>query len=134
MRICLDTNVLVSAVATRGICADLMNLVLAEHELVLGETVLSELKGVLRKKLGVPKATIEEMEAFLRERATVVATPDRVTVGTLDADDAAVLAEAVAGDEALVTGERQLLELPHPPIPILSPRGLWDRLRGVSLP
>lgn len=131
MRVCFDTNVVVSAVATRGICADLMNLVLAEHDLVLGETVLSELGHVLDRKMGVPRATIAELDAFLRQQATIIATPERVPESGLDAEDAAVLAEAAAGADVLVTGDQQLLELPHPSLPILSPRGLWDRLRSA---
>ncbi|MGA2382783.1 MAG: putative toxin-antitoxin system toxin component, PIN family [Gemmatimonadales bacterium] len=132
MRVCFDTNVLVSAVATRGICADLMNLVLAEHEVVLGETVLSELKRVLERKVRVPKATTAELDAFLRQRATVISASRQAPEGALDAADAAVLAEAAAGADVLVTGDRQLLELPRPPIPIVSPRGLWDLLRTTS--
>ncbi len=130
MRIFFDTNVVVSAVATRGICADLMALVLAEHELVLGETVLTEVGRVLDRKLGVPMTTIGELIAFLRARGTVVPTPRTGRKGKLGGDDAAVLAEAAAGAEVLVTGDRELLDLSHPPIPVLSPRGLWDRLRG----
>ncbi len=40
MRVALDTSVLVSAVAARGLCADVFNLILAEHDLIVGETVL----------------------------------------------------------------------------------------------
>ncbi len=131
----MDTNVVVSAVATRGVCADLMTLVLAEHELVLGQTVLAELQRVLHDKLGVPKATIGELDAFLRQRATVVATPDPVPESALDVGDAAVLAEAVAAEvDALVTGDEELLKLQHSPVPIVSPRGLWERLRATPPP
>jgi hypothetical protein len=35
VRVCLDTNVLVAAFATRGLCADVLRTVIAEHELVL---------------------------------------------------------------------------------------------------
>ena len=38
MRILLDTNVLVAAFATRGFCFDILQLVLAEHRLLVGET------------------------------------------------------------------------------------------------
>jgi putative PIN family toxin of toxin-antitoxin system len=134
LRVCCDTNVVVSAVATRGICADLLNLVLAEHELVLGETVLSELGPVLNRKMGIPRAVVVELDAFLRQRATVVPKPAQPLKTALDAADAAVLAEAAAGADVLVTGDQQLLELQHPPLPILTPRGLWDRLRGSSPP
>ncbi len=43
MRVFLDTNVLVSAFAARGICADLLELVLLEHDLIIGRHVLGEL-------------------------------------------------------------------------------------------
>jgi hypothetical protein len=46
----LDTNVLVSAFASRGLCADLFELVLLEHDLVLGRNVLRELSKALRGK------------------------------------------------------------------------------------
>jgi predicted nucleic acid-binding protein len=51
VKVALDTNVLVSAVATRGLCADIFNHILAEHQLVVGVTVLSELQRVLREKM-----------------------------------------------------------------------------------
>jgi hypothetical protein len=37
VKVFLDTNVLVSGFAARGLCADVMRLVLAEHELIMGE-------------------------------------------------------------------------------------------------
>lgn len=53
MRVALDTNVLVSAIGTRGLCADLMRLVLRDHELVVGEQVLLE-PDVQRRASDVP--------------------------------------------------------------------------------
>ena len=131
MRIFLDTNVVVSAVATRGLCADLVVVILGEHDLVLGETVVTELRQVLARKIRVPKATIRELEVFLRAQATVVRAGAGGARGALDAADARVLAEAVAaGADVLVTGDRDLLELADPPLEIVSPRGLWERLRA----
>ena len=52
MKIFLDTNVLASALTSRGLCADLFEVVLQSHELVTSEVVLKELKRVLREKLG----------------------------------------------------------------------------------
>ena len=72
MRVFLDTNVLVSAFTTRGICADVVTVVVAEHQLVLGESVLAELTRVLSDKMKVPAPTIEEAESFLRQQAAVV--------------------------------------------------------------
>ena len=47
MRVFFDTNVLVSAFLARGLCADLLRLVLSEHTLVCSELVLAELSAVL---------------------------------------------------------------------------------------
>ena len=133
MKVFLDTNVVVSAVATRGLCADLLHVILAEHELVLGETVLTELRRVLGRKIGVPRETIRELETFLRRQATVVTAGTGGSSKALNAADAAVLAEAAtAGADVLVTGDRDLLEVADSPVEIVSPRGLWERFRSAS--
>ena len=133
MKVFLDTNVVVSAFATRGLCADLLNVVLAEHELVLGETVLEEMRRVLREKLRMPRGTVEQVEAFLRRQAAITKPEATPRLPSLDAADARVVAEAVAGQvDVLVTGDQDLLELEEPPIEVVSPRGLWDRLRRAT--
>lgn len=133
MKIALDTNVVVSAVATRGLCADLVQLILLEHELVVGETVLAELRVVLHRKLKLSETTIDEVESFLRRRAIVAATSVGQPIGDLDAADAAVLAEAVsASAEVLVTGDGELLNVADSPVKVVSPRGLWDLLRRAT--
>jgi putative PIN family toxin of toxin-antitoxin system len=130
--VCFDTNVLVSAVATRGLCADIVNAALAEHQLIVGETVLMELRQVLRRKLRLPIAAVDEMEAFLRLHATVIASAPVLEMPGLDENDRAVLAEAVTGKaDVLVTGDQDLLELASKaPIKVLSPRGFWELLRA----
>jgi putative PIN family toxin of toxin-antitoxin system len=136
VRIVLDTNVLVSAVATRGLCADLFNLVLAEHELILGEKVLSELKRILRQKIRLPAKLIDEYDGLLRQEALLVKEAEILALKIRDRDDLLVLSEAVAGGaEILVSGDRDLLDVEQRlPIQILTPRGLWERLRGNPSP
>ena len=131
MRVALDTNVLVSAIGTRGLCADLMRLVLRDHELVVGEQVLLELRRNLSKKLRLPSEVSERYDALLREQAVIVPHAQRADVKGLDAGDAQVLADAVAGEaEVLATGDRELLALgPRAPLPVLSPRQVWELLR-----
>jgi putative PIN family toxin of toxin-antitoxin system len=133
VKVFLDTNVVVSAVATRGLCADLLQVILAEHELVLGETVLAEVPRVLHRKLRVPPDTVAELEAYLRKQAVVATAPEARAIKGRDTADAAVVGEAVgSGAEALVTGDRDLLDLPRPPLRIVSPRGLWELLRRAT--
>ncbi|MEZ5457935.1 MAG: putative toxin-antitoxin system toxin component, PIN family [Steroidobacteraceae bacterium] len=131
MRVALDTNVLVSAVATRGLCADVLNLVLAEHELIVGETVLAELKRVLRERIRVPVHVVAEVDNLLRQEATVIPKVEPLRMRIRDKSDLAVLSEAVAGRaEVLVTGDKDLLELPiAAPVQVMTPRTFWEQLR-----
>lgn len=128
MKVFLDTNVLVSAVATRGLSADVVRLVVAEHELLTGVVNLAELRRVLRDKLHAPRRTVRELEAFLRTH-TIVPKPAHVLeIAMRDPDDRWVLASAVAGAaDVLVTGDRDLLDLgERAPLPIVDPRGFWE--------
>ena len=135
MKVAFDTNVLVSAVATRGLCADIFNLALAEHQLIVGETVLAEVRRVLKQKMRVPDDVVGEFEALLRAEATVIAKAKTVSIVVRDKSDMPVLAEAISGKaEVLVTGDKDLLEVTAKvPLDILSPRGLWERLRAPSV-
>ncbi|MDH5760979.1 MAG: putative toxin-antitoxin system toxin component, PIN family, partial [Gemmatimonadota bacterium] len=132
MRVFLDTNVLVSAFATRGICADILSAILAEHQLILGETVLSELRRILRDKFKVPAAAVDETVSFLRREAVVMSTSADLQVPIRDPNDVPVLGEAAQGlADVLVTGDKDLLEIDAlVPLQVLSPRGFWDLLRA----
>ena len=134
MRVFLDTNVIASAVATRGICADALRVILAEHELIIGEHVLTELRLVLERKFRVSPDLVRETDEFLRGEASVIDEASPLDVPVRDPDDLRVLEEAVAGGaDVLVTGDRDLLDLPvAPPLPIVSPRGFWNLLRDES--
>ena len=132
MRVFLDTNVLISAFATRGLCADVLHTVLAEHQLVLGETVLSELARVQRTKFGSPDDLVDETLAFLRREAAVTSETIDPGLSLRDPTDIPIVGEALAADaQVLVTGDRDLLDAaPRAPLPILSPRAFWDHLRS----
>jgi putative PIN family toxin of toxin-antitoxin system len=135
VRVFFDTNVVLAAFATRGLCADLFAQVLLEHELMVGETVIRELRSKLRSKLKLSKNAIDEIEALLRDQ-TVVKTPtEHLSLGISDPDDEWIVAEAMAGEaDILVTGDATLQTLAkRAPLPIVPPRGLWERLRGAEL-
>jgi putative PIN family toxin of toxin-antitoxin system len=130
----LDTNVLVSAFATRGLCADVFRHILAEHDLLTGEVIIVELRRVLRDRIKVPAPTIAAIEQLLRDQVVVPKPPEPHHLPIRDADDRWVLASAMAGKaDVLVTGDSDLLEMAsRSPIPIVDPRGFWDMVRGGS--
>jgi uncharacterized protein len=134
MRVFLDTNVHASAVATRGLCADILRTVLAAGELVTSEDVLRELSEVLVRKFGVPREAAMELDRLLRREALVVLDPAPADVHIQDRDDLPILGAAMAGDaQVFVTGDQELQSLGRigrPPI--LSPRQFWEKNRKRS--
>lgn len=132
MRVFLDTNVLVSAFATRGLSADLFELVTVEHEIITGRRVLRELEKALRVKLKLPASRCAEVVEFVgNEAASMMDAPARVDCD-VDEDDKLVLGEAVAGDaEVFVTGDAALVALGSVgSMRIVTPRQLWELLRA----
>jgi len=133
VRVFFDTNVLVSAFLARGLCADLLRLVLSEHTLVCSEVVLAELRDVLSRKGRMPLAQIEAIEAFLRDQPVAPRPAETLQLGLVDADDEWVLASAVLAEADLfVTGDQGVLACTNPPLPLLNPRGCWEQLRGAG--
>lgn len=132
MRVFLDTNVLISAFAARGLCADLMRLLLAEHELLTGEVNVVELRRVLTKRFKATAAQVDVIEQLLRDQTVIPKPAALLSLKVRDPDDAWVLASAVAGGaDLLVSGDQDLLVLANrAPLPILTPRDAWSRLRG----
>ena len=132
MKIFLDTNVLVGAYTARGICADLLRHILAEHELLTGEVNLVELRRVLKDRFHASPAQIAAVESELRDE-TIIPKPAKPSpVPVRDPDDRWVLASAVAGEaDMLVTGDQDLLAIASDiDIAIVNPRGCWEQLRG----
>ncbi len=129
MRVFLDTNILVSAFASRGICADLLRHILVEHELITGEVVLTELKRTLLKRIKVPPKVVAEIEALLRDHQVVAKPRRHLDLGLRDADDEWIVASAVVGRaDALVSGDRDILETSiHLPVRVYSPRQFWEQ-------
>ena len=133
MRILLDTNVLVAAFATRGLCLDVLQLVLAEHRLVVGETVVEELERILGEKLRLPAARVREIVGFVRDQAEVVAPDEPASWPDTDPADRWIAAAALVGAaDVLVTGDRDLLDArPVAGLRVVTPRALWTLLRAA---
>jgi putative PIN family toxin of toxin-antitoxin system len=133
LRVFLDTNVLVSAFAARGLCADLFELVLLEHELILGRNVLRELMKALRQKVKLPAQEAERIVDFVSGEATQLIESHRPVLAPVDSDDAIVLGEAVDGNaEVFVTGDAMLLKVGGiEQLKILSPRMFWELLHSA---
>jgi putative PIN family toxin of toxin-antitoxin system len=131
MKVFLDTNVLVSAMATRGLCADVLREILASHQLVVSVPLFNELKRILRQKLQIPAELIDDAIEILQQDAHF-ATPSTLSdVKIRNKDDLMILSSALNGNaDLLVTGDKELLDLGKiEDMEIVFPRGFWERMR-----
>ncbi len=132
MKVFLDTNVLASAAATRGLCADVLREVFASHQLFISDQVLIELKRVLQLKFGVSQELIDEFIELLERDSTSVPPGELPIVELKDSDDLTILGAAIkAGADVLVTGDQELLGLNRiSNLEVLSPRQFWEKLKS----
>ena len=112
MRVFLDTNVLISAFITRGLCADIFRIILAEHHLVLSEYILAEFEDVTRRKIDLPIEQIQSILKYLRTFEIVQDHQPSESFEIRDNDDISVLAAALNGKcDILISGDKDLLEI-----------------------
>ena len=133
MRVFLDTNIIVSAFATRGLCADLFREILAAHTLVTSEYILSETQDVLARGFKVPEETVIEIIALLRRQEMVITPATLPQLSIRDRDDLPVVAAAIkAKADYLVSGDKDILSLiPLNDIKIATPREFWTVISNV---
>jgi putative PIN family toxin of toxin-antitoxin system len=132
VRVFLDTNVLVSAFAARGLCADLLELVLLENDLVLGRNVPRELNKALREQVKVPAARSAEIVEFVSGEAVQIVDEAAPSDAKVDPDDSLVLGEAIAAQaDVFVTGDAALVKLGAiEKVQIVAPRQFWEMLQS----
>jgi putative PIN family toxin of toxin-antitoxin system len=130
VRVLLDTNVIVSAVTTRGLCADVFRAVLAAHELVTCAKVLQEVRRILGMNFDVPEQLIAEYLELIGQDAIVAEFEGLPDLPIQDRDDAEIVAAAIgARAEVLVTGDHELQSLKNiGQLRIISPRAFWEEL------
>ena len=112
MKVVLDSNVLVAAFATRGLCQDVLEFCLRETEIILSEFILKEVEQVLSKKLKVPPEKVEAILQFLEKNSKIIQPIAILESICRDPNDQTIIATAMTGKaNVLVTGDHDLLVL-----------------------
>lgn len=126
---------LVAAFAARGLCADLLSLVLSDHELIVPEVVADELRRVLTTKLKASAEAVSSVEAVLDRCESIPRGDYASPIALRDPSDEPILAAAIHGRaDILVTGDNDLLSVAREsPIRILSPRAFMTLARRGTL-
>jgi putative PIN family toxin of toxin-antitoxin system len=134
VKVFLDTNVLASALGTRGLCTEVFEAVIDNHILLTSAAVLGELERVLTVKFRLPRPTVHAYLELMAEQAQVMPAVDAPSRGIQDPVDGAIVASAAAaGADVFVTGDKALLEVGSiDGMPIKSPRDFWMMLTGLE--
>jgi putative PIN family toxin of toxin-antitoxin system len=109
-----DTNVLVAAFVSEGVCSKLLiRARKRQFHLFLSPFILQEFERVLVRKLAVPKGEARDAVRLVSEAADVILHPPELDTPTCrDSNDDNVLACSLAAEtDYLVTGDADLLDL-----------------------
>lgn len=134
MRVFFDPNVLVSAFLARGLCSDLYEMTVTEHQLIVGAPVVTELERILSDKLKVPRALRRRVASELQRFEQAPATSTESVDFPPDRADEPILACALAAQaEVFVTGDKAVLQLGTlETMRIRTPRKVWYELTGFG--
>ena len=127
MKVILDTNVLIAAFATRGLCSALFELCLDRYWVVLSEAILKETAEHLRDKIKLPEGKCVMIDAYLRANCLVSEVDEMDSSACRDPDDLHVLGLAQhVSASFIVTGDKDLLDLvQYMDTRIVTPREFW---------
>jgi putative PIN family toxin of toxin-antitoxin system len=114
MKAVFDTNVLVSAFVTEGVCVKLLGRARRrQFQLITCPFILKEFEAVLLKKLSATKGETRQVFRILAEAISALVQPAQPVSGICrDPDDDNILSCIIAASaDYLVTGDSDLLEL-----------------------
>ena len=131
MRVVLDSNVIIAAFATRGICDLIFEYCLSKHKIIASEFILREINANLEKKLKLPKKNVKEIISFLKSNCEIYAPPKLEVQVSRDIDDNQILSLAdFSSADFIITGDKDLLVLKSfNNIPILTPRNFAEKMK-----
>ncbi|MBU4485802.1 MAG: putative toxin-antitoxin system toxin component, PIN family [Candidatus Delongbacteria bacterium] len=128
MRIVFDSNVILAAFASRGLCAELFESCITAYDIVLNKQIIDEVSGNLSKKLKMPNDKIELIVNFLMEFCTFIETQNIPEKLSRDPDDDGIINLALeSGSEYIITGDKDLLVIKeYKSIKMLTPRSFLE--------
>ena len=128
MRLVLDTNVLIAAFISHGVCNELLEHCVINHDVVLSQFILDELKTKLTTKFKFTTRDAASVVSLLRSRCSVVRTQALPAPVSRDPDGDNIIATALSGScDCIITGDKDLLVLKKTgDILIVSPSHFWQ--------
>jgi len=126
VKVVFDTNVLIAALITEGLCSSLLVRARKHNfDLILSDDILREFKGILKNKFKLSSADISEIIAIITEAASEIIHKTTCSPCICrDPNDDMIIACAVdSAADYIVTGDEDLLILKrYKNIVIMNPR------------
>lgn len=126
MKVVFDTNVLVAAFLTEGLCSDLLTRARKQaFDLVLCDDIIREFEGILKKKFKLSSTDLIEIKSIISEAASeIIDHLSPIPRICRDPDDDMIIGCAIdSAADYIVTGDEDLLILKkYKDIIILNPR------------
>src|SRR2546423_13831606 len=91
MIVVLDSNVLISAIITDGICNEILHYCIRANCLFLSEFILSETENILIRKLKFTEEKVQAALGLIREETRISKAPPLTNPVSRDAKDDLVL-------------------------------------------
>lgn len=127
MKVVFDSNVLVAAFATHGVCHDLFEYCLRNTTLICSDFISDEVERILIHKIKIPAKKVSEIIHYLKNQTKWIVPESLIVANLRDPNDQMIIATALfGGADYLITGDKDMLVLKKiKKTVIISPRDFW---------
>ncbi len=127
MRVVLDSNVLVAAFATHGVCHELFEYCLRNTTILCSDFISGEVERILTQKIKIPAKNASEITEYLKHQTQWIVPGHEVLKTLRDPNDQMIISTALSGRaDYLITGDKDMLVLKMvKKTIIISPRDFW---------
>ena len=128
MRILLDTNVLIASIISHGVCFELFEHCIRNHNVISSKYIINEFVEKINYKFKYTKSEVNAAKNIIFERIEIV-QPENIKIKNLkDKNDFPIIGTAIAGKcDCIITGDKHLQELNKiKDIDIIRPSEFWQ--------
>ncbi|HLP44829.1 MAG TPA: putative toxin-antitoxin system toxin component, PIN family [Candidatus Kapabacteria bacterium] len=132
MKIILDSNVIIAAFSSKGLCHSLFELCLTKYSIIISDHILFEVYRILHEKFKMPTKKVDEVIDYLKKFCEMQKYEKLKENICRDKDDDEILALAKSASvDYIITGDKDLLVLEtFNSIPIVSHWGFWQLVKA----
>ena len=131
MKLILDSNIIIAAFATHGICHSIFEYCISNHEIYISEEILGEIEHNLASKIKLPDRIIKEIRTYLLGHCKISIPTEIESSKCRDESDLHILglARNVMAN-IIISGDRDLLVLKEFEMTkIVSSREFWEMVK-----